>query len=65
MNEKTVRGRIIGFRKVLESEDDGTRVRAIVLEVESEPMSDEMLWAFVAAQPEVRISFIDDREKDR
>ena len=62
---RIIRGQIIGFRK--EGRHDAMHADAtkIILEIAVEPLRDATLWAFVAAEPEVAISFVDELEQDR
>ena len=65
MADRLIRGRITGFRK--EGHDDATRTNEtkVVLEIEVDSFPDATMWALVVAQPEAKISIIDELEQDR
>ncbi len=65
MVDQFIRGRIIGFQKQRPHDATHANATKVILEIAVESIRDATLWAFVATQPEVEISFIDELEKDR
>ena len=65
MANRSIRGRITGFRKEGHDAETPSSETKVILEVETDSFCDATLLALVIAQPEAEISIIDELEKDR